>query len=130
MFCCKFIEYCLNLLHPQLFGKLAKLPLIIQLPPDDIELGTTTATFWINLVTLSCSGQSTAFMKQSVLDFCLKRIVRTSYTKHLSSRCALRIRIATLNHKVLYHSMEQSAVIITLLCQFKEVVTMDGSLII
>ena len=56
MFCCKIIESSLNLLLPQLFRELAKLPLIIHLSPDDIELGTATATFWIHFVTLSCSG--------------------------------------------------------------------------
>ena len=35
MFCCKFIESSLNLLHPQLFGELAKLAFIIDLSPND-----------------------------------------------------------------------------------------------
>ena len=130
MFCCKFIEYSLNLLHPQLHGELTKLTFIIHLAPDNIKLRATTTTLWIHFVTLSRSSQSTTFMENSFLDFCLKRIVRTSYTKHLSSRCSLRIWITTLNHKALNHSMEQCTIIIFFLCQLEEVITMDGSLVI
>ena len=120
----------MNFLHPQLFGELTKLPFIIHLAPDNIKLRPATTTLWINFVTLSRSSQSTTFMEKSVLDFCLKRIVRTSYSKHLSSRCSLRIWITTLNHKVLYHSMEQCAIVITFLRQLQKVVAMYRSLII
>ena len=34
-------------------------------------------------------GQSTSFVEDTILDFCLQRIIRATNTKHLSSRCAL-----------------------------------------
>ena len=42
-------------------------------------------------------------------------------TKHLTSGCTLRIGVATLNHKVLNHTMEQRPIITSLLCQFQEI---------
>ena len=87
VFCCKFIESRPNLLHPQLFGELAELSLIIYLPPDDIELRTAASTLWINFIALSCSSQSSTFMEKTILNLCFKCIARISHTKHLSCRC-------------------------------------------
>ena len=69
-------------------------------------------------------------MEEPILDFGFKRIIRTSYAKHLSSRSAFGVWVTSLNHKVLNHSMEQCAIIIPLLCQLQEVVAVDGCLVI
>ena len=88
-----------------------KLGSLINLSPNDIKLTATTLLFRIHLIAKACCAQGTTLVEECRrLNLCRHVVARASTAQILSRRSSLTLGVTTLNHKVLYHSVEQGSV--------------------
>ena len=131
MLASQLVEDILLGLHRHLFLHLAQFVLSISLTPHDVELASAALALWVHLVVQAGSTQGATLMKQAWTVYLGRNgIVWSARSQHLSLGSILAVGVAALNHKVLDDTMKKSAVEVSFLSQFYEVVTMTRSLVV
>ena len=124
------VENVLQLLLSHLALELGELAGTVDIASDDVELATAGTLLGIDLVALTGSSEGSLLMYQRLVELGRDGVVGASGTEMCSGRSSTRIGIATLNHKVLDDTVEESAVVIALTGQLEEIITMKGGLVI
>ena len=112
--------------HAHLVNKVLHLARTVGASPDDVELGTATATLRIDIVRFTGCCQCSTLVVESVAYFRFQRIAWTTATQHGVGRSTLGIGVAALNYKSLDDTMKQGVIIIALLDQTNEIVAVEG----
>src|SRR5574344_3105265 len=90
---------------------------------DNIKLRTGRFFIWIYFISLSGSGQSTLYVSVIWAELCRQSVARIITAPQ--SRIAIWIlclRVSRLNHKSVYHPMEQDVVKKVLFYKFDKVI--------
>ena len=125
------LEYRLFLLHLHLSLHLVELLRVEHLAGDNVELRPRRGLLGVDLIALPGSGQGSTFVKITRIDnFCGNGIPRIAQAQHLAGGGILGGTVATLYHELIDYPMEQGSVIISLVDQFHEIVTMCRSLVV
>ena len=124
------IKDVLQLLLRHLTLELGEFAGTVDLASDDVELATTGTLLGIDLVALTGSSEGSLLVYQRLVELGRDGVVGASGTEMCCGRSSTRIGIATLNHKVLDDTVEESAVVIALTGQLEEIITMKGGLVI
>ena len=128
MLLCQRLKHRLLLLVLQRLFHRYQLRFIIHLSRDNVELRARRFLFRIDSIARAGSRNSATLVEQFRENKLTGNLFAIIIRAKNRIRCRrLRRRIAGLNHKILYHPMEQHTIVCAGLYIFHKIITMSGS---
>ena len=103
---------------------------LVGLAPHDVKLAAARLLVRVYLVAQTGCTQSATLVEECGADLCLNGVVGTASAELLALGSTLAVGVAALYHEIFYHAVKQRAVIVALLCELHDVVTVLGCLVV